>query len=260
MSACSSQLHAKFGFWLAALLLIGSCSIGGDSEQPSTPPIAAPPQPPAMPEAPASKAEPTPEPAPVAAAPVQVKLVVDAMHAVRTTTKGADGDRDEVYFLAWTEGSMARLPSSDDYYEGIRGHHLQQDGWTNQDQKQLGTPVLWNGTLADGERRILYVIVAEQDGDPILMTKFWTDTFATKPIDPLIPARQAIANRNHQVLGSFSVIVRNVGGNLELASWTPGPYTVDYGLDPNYGPRALRFVGHRPKGCEYHFVVSVRQS
>lgn len=194
-------------------------------------------------------------PASPAAGAIDVQLTIEAMHAAKTTD---DEDRDEVYLVVWTENHQARLPSQDDYYEGYRGHHLQNDGWTNKDQAKLGMPVLWSGRLQPAEQRTLYTLVCEQDRGDFPLSKYWPEVFAAKPIDPLVPAIQAIHNRGHQVIGAFQITILNKDGHVKIVSSSQRPATDPIGDDTGFGPNAMRWVGRMSGGCEYHFVARVR--
>ncbi|MFZ4664699.1 MAG: hypothetical protein ACOYNY_47345, partial [Caldilineaceae bacterium] len=118
---------------------------------------------------------------------MNVSLYLDSLAAVATTSTNGDGDRDEVYVIAYgtvTEknghgqmiefaSTLARLPryvDDDDYYEfsAFQNNTMSDYGsWTNQDQAPVGPPIIWEGQLASGQSAQFTVIVAEQDNKNI---------------------------------------------------------------------------------------------
>jgi hypothetical protein len=123
-----------------------------------------------------------------------------------------------------------RMPGGDDYYE-FENNTLRtmSTKWTNKDQRDVGYPLIWSGTLLAGERVDLVVMIEEQDNKDLLQVrsalswsldkigsarpdyKQYTDNL--KEVANLLPT-----TTRDDIIGSFSVTVENVAGKIK-ATW-----------------------------------------
>jgi hypothetical protein len=124
----------------------------------------------------------------------------------------------------------------DDYYEFVRFQEskLTLLDWTNRDQAPVAEPMLWSGTLNDGETVSFNIILMEQDNKdagPIkqAVKAVLTGVAAVAGDNPAVKKAVAAAtaladllpaNTTDDVIGAFSVTLTNSGGKLQSA-WTP---------------------------------------
>lgn len=145
----------------------------------------------------------------------KVTVGVTKMTVNHTTTLGADGDRDEVYFSIGRKGpglatKQSRMPSQDDYYEAPNGTNVESGHWTNKDGNHMSNPRLWSGNLAHGEIVTLAITAGEQDNADLDDIK--------KGIQD---AMKVIATLGAQ-LGSYGAIAAAVAGAVAAgASFIP---------------------------------------
>jgi hypothetical protein len=107
----------------------------------------------------------------------KVVLDIPEMSVLQTSNTSGDGDRDELYFEIIRNGPAPqlypkkRLPGLDDYYEAKNSKAVNSTQWTNQDESQVGRPVIWSGTLNHGQIVKLSLTAKEQDNSDLASIK-----------------------------------------------------------------------------------------
>jgi hypothetical protein len=199
-----------------------------------------------------------------AADPIKVNLWLPAMHCIKTTEGfnlfGIGNTDDELYMIVISsKGETARIPSEDGYYQAAEGWHLQQHGWTGHKiPAGFQPPMLWHGTIADGEEVKVLVTFADQDNKDIGQVLQVIAAIVPEVIKLLggssddgakaQMATQVVATatdkKGDDVIGGFVVFLKNNGGKLETR-WEAGENCTDAG--PN------TFAEHGPSEESEYF-------
>lgn len=168
-----------------------------------------------------------------------------------TTTSGDDDLRDEVYVkvkrrMQYADSTTKKLsdkylPNKDNYYQAFEGDlsdqdsHIPWDSWTDRDEAIVHGPVLYSGTMTNGQSLLVAATVMEQDNSNLqdigdaLQTVMQGIAAITAPFGGagLIVAGVAegvsagtgmIPNTSHHdALGLFAVQVTNRCGHIQTA-------------------------------------------
>ena len=160
----------------------------------------------------------------------------------KSATEGGLSDRDELYVLAAGTAPVGqvskRLPAIDDYYEYHTGQldslirprvfkvmlpvlgkrSIPFPRFTNRDQQEQGTPQIWSGTLAPGQKARILVSFNEQDNKDLtkikkflakVVQKMSTDDSEIAAVLRAIPTPE---KDDH--IGTFLITATNSGGKL----------------------------------------------
>ena len=209
----------------------------------------------------------------------KVKIAIEKMHCIRPTENGWINDRDELYIAVAGKtpaGSLKkRLPRNDDYYEFWEGTRGEKRGWTNQNQRKQGKPVIWEGELENGESADFLINIGEQDnknlpifkkiGQKILeyLSKASEENNEDKYGMYITSAKYLIdflpASDKDDIIGTFLMRVKNYGGRISV--------TYDDLLHMKLFPRhpeaqsvgnlASYFECHGTSRSHYNLVVNV---
>ena len=187
---------------------------------------------------------------------LKVELNIEAVHCMEPSRHSVDQE-DQLIILVRgqspKEDYMKRLPADDNYYRGMKNVHLTQSGWPDRHNKKNEKPILWRGNLREGQTAKFFVVLAAQQSRELAVVSqdlahFW----GTKQITSYVEENK------HDVLGSFTVIMKNVAGELQV-TWNAGDYTrhsVGDGNAKPFGLDAAFFGLGGPSEASYNMIAN----
>ena len=212
--------------------------------------------------------------------PIDVQVDIPKMQCVALSPEsGPNNDRDETYILfsgktptTLEGGRLPRYVANDSYYEYWVGKVNDNDAdWTNHDQAPVGRPVLWTGTLGNGESAEFLVTVMEQDNNDIGILKELLETglnaadgiFGNNATaKAIITTARGLAkylpeSKGHDFIGAFAIQVANVEGQLQT-NFIPIHCDMMPGAPSSPGEQTALFDCLRKSGAHYRVVPAAR--
>jgi hypothetical protein len=188
---------------------------------------------------------------------LKVELRVEGLHCLEPSPHSRSGE-DRVFIMARGKSPgkdhSLRLPDDDRIYRGPRNVHLTQIKWQDGENKTNTQPVIWNGTLREGQSARFAVVFAAQVHDDLPVTAAdITDVWGWRDL------ASHLQENTQDVFGSFTVVIKNVDGRLRVA-WTTGDYArhlVGNGNATPWGPDAAFFELRGASGISYNMLANV---
>ena len=216
--------------------------------------------------------------------PIDVQVYIPSLQCVQLSKEeGINNDRDELYIQYNVKspqgpdgGRLPRNLAKDSYYEYNIGQANNKDkDYTNEDQVQIGRPVLWTGKLATGQSAEILATLMEQDNGDIKKIKKALDAAialteqafgkekeaqialaAAKELSKMIPDIPG-----HEFVGSFMIRVENSGGRLKTtflpvsgSMTAAGPNNMPGGIAKQENAQTAQFDLHGD-GNSLHYMA-----